>query len=367
MRFVLAFLFLLLNFAGAAHALAQGAAISGSVVDSTGRPIAGVDVVLRDANRAARTDDQGRYTLDDVAPGAYTVWFRRLGYRSIEYNWAAKAGGRTEANIVFFPLPRQLDPVVVRADEDKRAAGRASILGLVMDQQGLPVPEAEVQLVGANMGGTTRDNGGFLFKPLAVGTYLIRVRKLGYTPAMQSVQLVQGDDREIVFVLRSLAKKLDAFQVTERSGYGRDQSVYEELEQRKRWINFQNRLIGPEDLKTYYGRHLDEALIKLGLYQSKTIVGAKAARPMNPGTTNPYKTAGMGDVLHDNVCLLLNGKEGVWQPLATYSTDDLEMLEVYPPGTELTGSVSWRFHMGQCKAISFVDHPLYLVLWFKNR
>lgn len=111
----------------------------------------------------------------------------------------------------------------------------------MLDTAGAPIPEAEVQLVGADIAGTTRANGGFLFEPLAVGSYVVRVRKLGYSPAMVTVQLVKDDDHEVVVFLHPLAAGLEPFVVTERSGYGRDQVAYEELDKRKRWQSFQTR------------------------------------------------------------------------------------------------------------------------------
>jgi hypothetical protein len=356
------------------------ATLIGTARDSAGRPLADVEVVLRDApvaTTATRSNDRGQFTLQ-AEPGSHSVWLRRLGYRSVEYTWRAMAGQRTEISVVLSAIPRQLDPVVVRAEEDKRSASRSSILGLVIDTADKPIPEAEVQVVGADMGGTTRNNGGFLFKPLAVGSYVLRVRKLGYAPAMLALQLVQGDEREVVIRMTPLASTLDPFVVTEQSGYGRDQVVYDELEQRKRWANFKTRVLGPEDLKSFNGQSLDEAVMRMGLYvpplaKTPSVASARARRPtsINGGrgqrqiTTAPYNAAGMGDIRHDQSCILLDGKTPVVRPLTAYNTDQIEMLEVYPPGTEVTGTVSWRFFQNECKSLSLTDHPPYYVLWMK--
>lgn len=365
--------------AGVAHGQTP-ATLVGVTRDSAGRPLADVEVILRDAANAAagaaaatRSNDRGQFTLE-AQPGSHSVWLRRLGYRSVEYTWRAMPGQRTEISVALSAIPRQLDPVIVRADEDKRSASRSSILGLVIDTADKPIPEAEVQLVGADLGGTTRDNGGFLFKPLAVGSYILRVRKLGYAPAMVALQLVQSDEREVVIRMTPLPASLDAFVVTEQSGYGRDQAVYDELDQRKRWTNFKTRLLGPEDLKAFNGRSIDEAVIRMGLYVPPTVSTAKARRPMsiNGGggqrqiTTAPSNAAGMGDIRHDLACILLDGKTPVVRPLTSYTTDQIDMLEVYPPGTEVTGTVSWRFYQNQCKSLSLTDHPPYYVLWLKH-
>jgi hypothetical protein len=44
------------------------------------------------------------------------------------------------------------------------------------------------------------------------------------------------------------------------------------------------------------------------------------------------------------------------------------MLEVYPGGTEETGTVKWRFPSGPCNPPGPVTaHPTYFVLWFKRK
>src|SRR3954471_20060607 len=124
------------------------ATIAGVVRDSAGRAISDVEVILRNANRGTRTGNRGEFTLGDVTPGNYRVWFRRLGFTSVEYNWAARSGERTEVNVALREIAKPLDPVVVRAEEDKRSKMHASILGLVIDSANKAIAEAEVQLVG---------------------------------------------------------------------------------------------------------------------------------------------------------------------------------------------------------------------------
>lgn len=337
--------------------------LTGVVRDSADAPLADVEVVLRNTSRGTRTNSRGQFTLDDVDPGTYRVWFRRLGYRSVEYTWVAVRGQGTEIAVGMSAIPRTLDPVVVRAEEDRAAASRASLLGLVIDPNQMPVGEAEVQLVGANMYGTTRSNGGFLFKPLDIGTYAVRVRKLGFAPTTATVQLLPNDDREIVIVLQPLATNLDPTVVTEKSGYGKDQRAWDELEQRKRWTSFKTRFLGPGDLEGYHGVDLEVALIRMGLNNPHPNGPPPRPTSINPaGTRPPRQTPNLG-----LSCLLLNGTEAVYMPLRTYSTDDLELLEVYPPGTEISGTIAPHFHNPACLSNSLFDHPTYYVLWFKNR
>ena len=115
-----------------------------------------------------------------------------------------------------------------------------------------------MQLVGANRSGLTRANGGFLFRPLPVGPYVVRVRKLGYEPATWKLNLVANDDREVVIRMKPLPAQMPPVIVTEKSGYDPiTQLVYDDLESRLRWKSFKSPVLGPEDLKRFYGMDLD--------------------------------------------------------------------------------------------------------------
>jgi hypothetical protein len=351
--------------AGTAAAQTPGptATLTGIIRDSAGGPLTDVEVLLTETTRATRSDAAGRFTLAGVSPGAYRVWFRRLGYASTQFDWAAAADQRIEVRVVMNRLAQTLDPVVVRAQEEKEMSDRASILGLVIDTTGAPIEEAEVQLVGANRSGLTRANGGFLFRPLLVGPYVIRVRKLGFEPSVVKLSLVAGDDREVVIRMRRIAVDLDPVVVTAKSGYERlDEQVWEDLEKRMRWKSFRTRLLGPEDLRRYVDGDLSLVAKILDVdrpaergYAVKSIMGGRGRA----------QTVSRLDA--DDACILLNGKTPMYRPLHTFSVNDIDLLEVYPGGTELTGTIAWRMGgLRPCVANGIFEHPLYFVVWLKG-
>ncbi len=340
------------------------ATIAGVVRDSTGAPIADAEVVVRELTQGTRTNARGEFTLRDIAPGAYQVWFRRLGYRSVDYNWEARPDQRTEVTVVLHAIPRTLDPVVVRAEEDRRLKGTSSILGLVIDSAGTAVDEAEVQLVGANRVGVTRPNGGFLFRPLPVGQYLIRVRKLGYAPTNMTLNLVDHDDREVIIKLRALPVKLDAMTIAARSGYAPDDHALEDLDKRLRWQSFKTVVAGRDRLEPLGTMGLDQALVGLGgagaIAVAERMMQAKQVpRLLGPGEPAPRTSFG-------DDCILLDGKTQLHQPLRSFSAAQVEMLEVYPPGTEVTGTVSDKMRDPACRAQSLLEHPPYYVIWLRG-
>lgn len=262
-------------------------------------------------------------------------------------------------------IAQTLDPVVVRAQEEKEMSDRASILGLVIDSTGAPIDEAEVQLVGANRSGVTRANGGFLFRPLLVGPYVIRVRKLGFEPSVVKLSLVAGDDREVVIRMRRIAVDLDPVVVTAKSGYERlDEQIWEDLEKRMRWKNFKTPVLGPEDLRRYTGGDLELVAKQLLLgrtatrgYAVSSIRGGRGGRGGPPSFSRP----------EDEACVLLNGKSPMRRPLRIFAVNEIDLLEVYPENTELTGTIGWRMgNLPGCAAHGLFEHPTYFVIWLKG-
>lgn len=339
------------------------ATLAGVVRDSAGGPVGDAEIIVRDLGRAVRANANGSFEFRDAPAGTHDVWFRRLGYTSVEYNWAARSGARTEVAVTLHAIAHTLDPVVVRAEEDRRMRGTSSILGLVVDTSGSPVSEAEVQLVGADRIAVTRANGGFLFRPLPVGTYLIKVRKLGYVPAVMTLDLVGHDEREVLVRVTPLAQQLDAMIVAERSGYGSGQRAYDELDERMRWHDFRSIVLGRDDLARFGTSSLDYAVGAMGVPGLEVLARQRASRgPTSIDARGTQQSVAAGGRIAGDVCILLNGKVQAHQPLSAFAASDLELIEIYPSGTEVTGTIS--DHMsGSCKAQSLLRHPTYYVIW----
>ena len=68
----------LLLLLGATTAAAQGSRITGVVTDSaTGQPLPGVTVMVQGTTLRNSTGENGRYQINGVAPGTYTVIAQR--------------------------------------------------------------------------------------------------------------------------------------------------------------------------------------------------------------------------------------------------------------------------------------------------
>jgi outer membrane receptor protein involved in Fe transport len=92
----------------------EGGTVSGRVTDAeTKRPVPDAVVLLEHTTYGATTADSGTYRIAHVAPGTYTVFVRRLGYRAARSAITVVTSTTVEANFVLSKSPRQLDQVVV--------------------------------------------------------------------------------------------------------------------------------------------------------------------------------------------------------------------------------------------------------------
>ena len=105
--------------ASAAVAPAQRAdpfgAIDGTVVDTTGRGIGGVDVVVMGGSEVVRTNRAGAYRIDSVAPGPHLLRFRRLGLQPQTISVVTNPDDVTGVDVIMGPLVHRLDVVEVQA------------------------------------------------------------------------------------------------------------------------------------------------------------------------------------------------------------------------------------------------------------
>jgi hypothetical protein len=191
---------------------------------------------------------------------------------------------------------------------------------------------------------------------------VIRIRKLGFEPSVVKLNLVAGDDREVIIKMKRISAKLDPVVVTARSGYdSRDQQVWDDLEKRMRWKSFKNPILGPEDLKRFRGADLD--LVVKGMLLSHSQTKGYPVNPNRPNQPAPSRLDSFGS----DECILLNGKTPMKRPLRVFDTDQIDLLEIYPPYTEFTGTVGWYMERyGPCKPQNLLQHPTYYVIWMKG-
>nr|WP_290665206.1 carboxypeptidase-like regulatory domain-containing protein [Ardenticatena sp.] len=141
--------------------------VSGSVTDSDGTPLVGVNVVLRHTVAGivlrARTDEQGAFTIERVPAGAYTLQVRpgpKSNYAPAFYDGIIEVGfGET------------IDDISMVVDDGAR------ISGTVLFDDGTPVKRVMVVAVETRLGVVrhtrVREDGTYTLERLPDGTYLV--------------------------------------------------------------------------------------------------------------------------------------------------------------------------------------------------
>jgi Carboxypeptidase regulatory-like domain len=152
--------------------------LNGQVVLADGKPAADAKVWLRGKNqRETRTDGQGRFRIESLAPGRYVVWAVKENLVSPTHSSLGRSivgvqGGR------FEPVRLELGP------------GKRIDVLVTSAKTGSPLPGARVRNL--NLGGLeqkTGTDGRLKLEPLAPGVYYISFGVVGYAGSTQQIDL----------------------------------------------------------------------------------------------------------------------------------------------------------------------------------
>jgi hypothetical protein len=347
-----------------ANSAAKQPSISGIVKDQYDDPLPKAQVIVEPGNYSATTDESGKFRIQ--APvGEYNVIFRHVGFGPEDFSWRARAGEGTELSIRLNPLPQALDTVVIR-DSHNKAAGASSISGIVYDRQMKPVTGVELQLLGTGRHATSYERGEFFFAGLARGDYVIRARRMGYTPTSLPIKIGNGEEHDLSVILAALPTTLATVEIRDRSGYGASETAWEEFDKRQRWKSTNNYTVGRDVFGPLGKALLDQALRgtqaqslinqKAGGYAPVSINGANTTREGLPPTTGP-----------EDVCILINGVEPVRLPLSAFRADQVARVEVYAANSDFTRTIgSHMYGLRGCEPGDGFQHPAYFVIWMRG-
>lgn len=160
--------------------LQLGPAIAGTVTDSAGAPLSGVQISAVPMSTGtssyyATTDQDGNYTLGGVNPDTYSVCFDASDAHG------PAAGGYTAECYDNQPSIETADPVVVgdsgTVTVNAQLAAGGAIVGTVTDQNGGGVDGVSVvatsQSSGQNVYGNTAEDGSYTLPGLPTGAYTV--------------------------------------------------------------------------------------------------------------------------------------------------------------------------------------------------
>jgi len=97
--------------------------IVGQIVDATsGEPLPGASVGLRDTNRGQATDRDGRFSFERLSPGTYALRASFVSFASRSQELTVEAGETTTVTLALSPTALDLPDVVVTDSRRPRAA-----------------------------------------------------------------------------------------------------------------------------------------------------------------------------------------------------------------------------------------------------
>lgn len=215
----------------------------------------------------------------------------------------------------------------------ERLDGRASVRGVVVDAQGIPLANAIVALASMDSAVRTKDDGSFLLEGLPAGTHALLVRRVGSAAASKIVQLRRDVTTEATISLAE-AQTLAAVNVRAVKTMSPDRKGYE---YRKRFG--QGFIVDSAQLNKRYD--LYGALYNIpniSLVRSEFGIGVTMKRLSFSGSTDCVPTA------------FLNGMLTRFEEAAGYPFDQYRAIEVY--NRPLTVPAEF-YRFGGCGTILF--------------
>ncbi|GIZ07327.1 TonB-dependent receptor domain-containing protein [Flavobacterium sp. UMI-01] len=125
---------------------AQNSNLSGTVTDATGNPIPGVNIAIKNANKAIATDIEGKYNFSNLKNGTIQIIASYIGFKTTELK--VTINGNTIQNISLIEDANVLDDVVITGVVNPKAKIKSSVsitsLGTTQITQSAPRSTAEI-------------------------------------------------------------------------------------------------------------------------------------------------------------------------------------------------------------------------------
>ncbi len=170
--------------------------VFGYVYDEDENPLRSVTVNIDgdDYSNSGKTDEDGYYEFTNVPAGDYTITYTKNWYVTQTMDVTVEEGDAVQAESVVMP-----------------AVLKGSIYGYVTDIRGNPLESVRLKLAGigikAKKTASTDSDGFFEFKDLEAGRYRIVAKKRFYKAAQQTVELEEGEDKEIEIERKKTTKR----------------------------------------------------------------------------------------------------------------------------------------------------------------
>ncbi len=163
--------------------------LSGIVTDTTGQPLANVDVFVQELQRHARSRVDGTFYFDKVKKGLYKIGVRAVGYvGGVTAVTVSDSGGSAAIRMIAFG--RSLATMVT-------TASRGGLSGVIGDTSYVAIPGAKVRVMGSSATPVETDSTGEFFIPVKPGHYLVELTRAGFRRQMVSVTVPDNEGRRV--------------------------------------------------------------------------------------------------------------------------------------------------------------------------
>ena len=134
------FLFLLILLGGVLFAQSKGS-LNGKVTDNkTNEGLPGVNIIIKGTHFGTVTDVQGRFTINGISSGSYTVEVSLIGYKTIQYTGTKINSGKTTS------LDVHLDETVLTLEQDIVIIGEKPLMNVEETQSKKSISRDEIEL-----------------------------------------------------------------------------------------------------------------------------------------------------------------------------------------------------------------------------
>ena len=168
--------------------IAFGISISGIVSDSTnGSPLIGANVMLKGTSLGAATNTDGRFSIDNIPLGEYTLSASYLGFKSFEKKLNIQDQQNINTNILMIPEAIKMETYVVTASRRRERVEDAPAAISV-------ISKAEIRRESnTNLGDYLKGTKGIDFTQSGIDSYNMTAR--GFNSSFSSRLLTLTDGR----------------------------------------------------------------------------------------------------------------------------------------------------------------------------
>lgn len=274
----------------------------GRVTDPGGASVG--EAVLR-ATQGARTiiveaDEDGDYRIAGLAGGIWTIAIRRLGFRPLAVDLEMPADG-LRRDFTLETTTAMLDPQLI-------AAHWTGVRGVVGDARRIaPLAGARVRLLGSDAAASTDSLGNFALALPGGREIVLRIERAGFASRLVSLNVPAERYLDLDVALDTV--------LTEP----KDLWVYRDLDQRLKFATPRAVQVSRDEI------------------EATDAVSLGTALGLTPSVTERGLTVGRG------ACVFVNGVPRPGYPVDAILAGEVEFVEAYPPGSELTRTLALRW------------------------